>query len=209
VESFIDELAERAGMDPVEYRLALIDELQVDAPEWFRPEPEFAPDPERLKGVLRLAADRGNWGAAVPEGHGVGIACGVDHLTYSAGLVEVSVRDGDVRIERVVIAADCGPVLNPDMGRAQLEGGAIQGLSAALGERLTVRDGAIVQGNFDDYQVLRMRDAPATIETYFAETDNHPTGLGEPAVPPAAPALASAIYRATGERPRTLPVRGA
>ncbi|MGD2069748.1 MAG: molybdopterin-dependent oxidoreductase, partial [Gemmatimonadota bacterium] len=138
---------------------------------------------------------------------GVGIACGIDHLTYGAELVEVSVRDGRIAVERVVVAADCGPVLNPDMGRAQLEGGALQGLSAALGERLTVRDGAIVQGNFDDYQLLRMRDAPATIETHFVETDTRPTGLGEPAVPPAAPALACAIYAATGARPRTLPIR--
>lgn len=206
VESFIDELAERAGMDPVEYRLALIDELPVERPSF----PERFPFvPERLRGVLRTVAERGNWGASVPEGHGVGVACGIDHLTYGAMLVEVSARDGDVRLERVVVAADCGPVINPDMGRAQLEGGSLQGLSAALGERLTVRNGAIVQGNFDDYQLLRMRHTPATIETHFVETDAHPTGLGEPAVPPAAPALANAIYAATGERPRTLPIRGA
>ncbi len=206
VESFIDELAERAGMDPVEYRLALIDELEVERPSF----PEAFPfEPERLKGVLRLAADRGDWGAEVPEGHGVGIACGIDHLTYGAALVEVSAAGGDVRIERAVVTADCGPVLNPDMGRAQLEGGLIQGLSAALGEKLTVENGAIVQGNFDDYQLLRMRDAPATIEAYLVETDAHPTGLGEPAVPPAAPALANAVYAATGERVRRLPIRGA
>lgn len=207
VESFIDELAERAGMDAVEYRLALIDQIPVDNPGWFTSDPQFAPAPERLKGVLRLAAERGGWGEPVPEGHGVGIACGIDHLTYSAGLVEVSVENGNVKIERVVVAADCGPVINPDMGRAQLEGGAIQGLSAALGEELTVRNGAVVQGNFDTYQLLRMRDAPAAIETHFADTDAPPTGLGEPAVPPMAPALANAVYRATGERPRRLPIR--
>lgn len=206
VESFIDELAERAGVDPVEFRLALIDELEVERPSF----PDAFPfTPERLRGVLRMAAERGDWGADVPEGHGVGIACGVDHLTYGAALVEVSATGDDVRIERAVVAADCGPVLNPDMGRAQLEGGLVQGLSAALGERLTVENGAIVQGNFDDYQVLRMRDAPATIETHFVETDAHPTGLGEPAVPPAAPALANAVYAATGERIRTLPILGA
>ena len=111
--------------------------------------------------------------------------------------------------ERVILAADCGPVLNPDMGRAQLEGGAIQGLSAALGEAVTVRDGVVVQGNFDDYRILRMGESPARVETYFVKSDEAPTGLGEPGVPPMAPALASAVYRATGRRPRTLPVLGA
>ncbi len=205
VESFIDELAERAGIDPLEYRLALIDELPVDRPGF--PD-EFPFQPERLKGVLRLAAEKAGWGRRLREGHAMGIACGIDHLTYAADVVEVSVRGDEVRIEKVVVAADCGPVLNPDLGRAQLQGGALQGISAALGEKLTVRDGAIVEGNFDEYPLLRMRDAPRVVEAYFMETDTHPTGLGEPAVPPAAPALANAIYAATGVRHRTLPIRG-
>jgi isoquinoline 1-oxidoreductase beta subunit len=205
VEVFIDELAERAGIDPLEYRLALIDAPTVDRPAW----PDSAPtelDPERLKGVLRLAAEKAGWSRSLPEGHGLGIACGIDHLSYSAEVIEVSVRNGELRIERVVCAADCGPVLNPNGGRAQIEGAIIQGLSAALREKATVRGGAIEQGNFDGYPILRMREAPKAIEVYFAETDSHPTGLGEPGVPPAAPALANAIYRATGVRHRTLPI---
>ena len=203
VESFVDELAERAGIDPVEYRLALIDAPQVDRPS--SPE-DFPADPERLKGVLRLAAEKADWGKRLPDGHGMGVACGIDHLSYAAEVIEVSVRDGQPRIERVVIAADCGPVVNPDIGRAQLEGGVIQGLSAALKERLTVSRGAIEEGNFGDYPILRLSEAPKVVEIYFVETDAHPTGLGEPAVPPAAPALANALYRATGRRFRTLPI---
>jgi len=203
VEVFIDELAERAGIDPVEYRLALIDQLMVDRPEW--PD-KFPPEPERLKGVLRLAAEKADWGKPLPEGHAVGVACGIDHLSYAAEVIEVSLQSGELQIERVIVAADCGPVLNPNGARAQLEGGVTQGLSAALGERLTVRDGAIEQGNFDRYPILRMRAAPKKIEVHFASTDAHPTGLGEPSVPPAAPALANAIYRVTGHRHRTLPI---
>lgn len=203
VEVFLDELAERAGIDPVEYRLNLIGPLEVERPSF--PE-DFPADPERLKGVVRLAAEKAGWGRRLPEGHGMGIACGIDHLSYAAEVVEVSARNGELAIERVVCAADCGPVLNPDGGRAQIEGGIHQGLSAALGERLTVKDGAIEQGNFDAYSVLRMRRAPRTIEVHFAETDAHPTGLGETGVPSVAPALANAIYAATGRRYRTLPI---
>lgn len=203
VEVFLDELAERAGIDPVEYRLALIDELEVDRPS--APE-EFPFEPERLKGVVRLVADRAGWGERLPEGRFRGVACGIDHLSYSAEVLELSVEDGRPRIHRVVAAVDCGPVINPDIGRAQVEGGIVQGLSAALGEQLTVRDGAIREGNFDDYRLLRLRDAPVEIEVHFAETDAHPTGLGEPGVPPAAPALANALYRATGRRYRSLPI---
>lgn len=203
VEVFLDELAERAGIDPVEYRLNLIGPLEVERPSF--PE-DFPADAERLKGVVRLAAERAGWGRRLPEGHGMGVACGIDHLSYAAEVVEVSVRDGELRIERVVCAADCGPVLNPDAGRAQIEGGIHQGLSAALGERLTVKDGVIEQGNFDAYSVLRMRRAPRSIEVHFAETDAHPTGLGETGVPSVAPALANAIYAATGTRYRVLPI---
>jgi isoquinoline 1-oxidoreductase beta subunit len=106
----------------------------------------------------------------------------------------------------VVGAADCGPVVNPNGARAQIEGGVHLGLSAALGERLTVKDGAIEQGNFDGYPVLRITEAPRSIEVHFAETDAHPTGLGETGVPPAAPALVNAIYAATGVRHRSLPI---
>jgi isoquinoline 1-oxidoreductase beta subunit len=204
VESFIDELAERARKDPLEYRLALIDKYPVDKPA---DDKEFPFDPERLKGVLRLAAEKAGWGKAVAAGHGVGIACAIDHLSYCAEVVEASVENGQIKVHRVVAAADCGPVLNPNGARAQLEGGVVQALSAALHERITIDAGAVVQGNFDTYRLLRINEAPVTIEAYFVHRpDVHPTGLGEPSVPPLAPALANALYRATGKRYRSLPL---
>src|SRR5262249_26337181 len=107
----------------------------------------------------------------------------------------------------VVVAADCGRVFNPSGARAQLEGGVVMAMSAALGEAITIDHGAVVEGNFDRYHVLRMPDAPAKIETYFVENDEVPiTGLGEPSVPPLAPALANAIARATGKRVRKMPI---
>lgn len=203
VESFIDELAEKAGKDPYEYRMFIIDELQVDRPE---PNKEFPWSPERLRGVLELAAKKAGWGKKLPAGHGMGIACAIDHLSYAAEVIEVSVIDGKLRVHKVVCAADCGPVINPSGARAQLEGGVIQGLSAALKEKITINGGRVEQGNFDTYPILRINEAPVDIETHFANTDAHPTGLGEPSVPPVAPALASAIYQATGKRPRSLPI---
>jgi isoquinoline 1-oxidoreductase beta subunit len=204
VESFIDELAQAAGTDPLEYRLALIDAVPVEKPGIGSRRFPFSPD--RLKGVLRLAAEKAGWGSAPPAGRFRGIACGYDHLSYAAEVVEVSVRNNAVKIERVVCAADCGPVINPSGARAQLEGGIIQALSAATRERITIARGGVEQGNFDGYQLLRINEAPPIIETWFVETDTPPTGLGEPAVPPLAPALANAIARATGRRLRSLPL---
>ena len=203
VESFIDELAAIAGKDPVEYRLALIDQIPG-----VKPDPasaDFAFVPERLKGVLRTAAEKAGWGKPLPAGHAMGIACGRDHRSYAAEVVEVARVDGGVRIVKVVCAADCGPVMNPTGARAQLEGGIIMALSAATKEAITIAGGAVEQTGFDRYPLLRMNEAPPVIETHFVETDMHPTGLGEPSVPPLAPALANAITKLTGKRPRSMP----
>ena len=203
VESMIDELAEAAAKDPYEYRLGLIDKV------WWQQPPdskEFPFNPERLKGVLKTAAEKAGWGKQLPAGHGMGISCGFDHLGYAAEVFEVSVINDRLRVHRVVVAADAGPVLNPIGARAQLEGGVIQGLSAAIKERITIVGGAVKERNFDGYSLLRINEAPTVIETYFVETDTHPTGFGEPAVPPVAAGLANAIYRATGKRVRTLPL---
>ena len=200
VESFLDELAAATGKDPVEYRLALIDQIP-GAPG----ESSFPFEPGRLKGVLQLAAEKAGWGKPLPAGHAMGVAVARDHLIYAAEVVEVSVENGKLRIHKVVCAADCGPVLNPTGARAQVEGGIILGLSAALHERITIAGGAVEQRNFNDYRVLRINEAPLLIETHFVDTDGHPLGLGEPAVPPLAPALANAIARASGQRPRRLP----
>jgi isoquinoline 1-oxidoreductase beta subunit len=203
VESMIDELAVLAGKDPVAYRSALIDRLPTNSPP---DDKQFPFEPARLKGVLELAAAKAGWGRAMPAGHGLGVACGYDHLSYAAHVIEVSVEAGRARIHRVVCAADGGPVMNPNGARAQLEGGIVQALSTALRERITVTGGAVNQRNFDGYPILRLNEAPAVIEVYFVETDTHPTGFGEPAVPPTAPALANAIFAATGKRLRSLPL---
>ncbi|HKW48292.1 MAG TPA: molybdopterin cofactor-binding domain-containing protein [Gemmatimonadaceae bacterium] len=206
IESFIDELAEKARKDPYDYRLALIDKWVVDKPRDSR---EYPFEPERFKAVLTLAAEKAGWGQPLPPGHALGIAQNVpDHLTYAAEVVEASVENGKVRVHRVVVAVDCGRVYNPDGARAQLEGGVVQALSAALGEEVTIEGGAVVQGNFDRYRLLRIGGEPAQIECHWVTNDAYPvTGLGEPSVPPLFPALANAIARATGKRPRTLPIR--
>ncbi|MBM4188144.1 MAG: xanthine dehydrogenase family protein molybdopterin-binding subunit [Gemmatimonadetes bacterium] len=202
-ESMIDELAVAAGKDPVAFRMALIDGYTLPQP----PDSDrFAFDPARLKGVLEAAAAKAGWGRTLPPGHGMGVACSFDHLGYAAEVFEVSVRADRLRIHRVVCAADSGPIVNPTGARAQIEGGIIQGLSAALKERITIAGGAVTQGNFDSYSLLRINEAPTVIEAYFVETDTVPTGLGEPSVPPVAPALANAIFNATGKRLRTLPL---
>ncbi len=206
IESFIDELAEKAGKDPYEYRMALMDRWVVDQP---RDSKEYPFNPERFKAVLKLAAEKAGWGQPLPAGHALGIAQNVpDHLTYAAEVVEASVTNGKVNVHRVVVAVDCGRVFNPDGARAQLEGGVVQALSAALGEEITIDGGAVVQGNFNTYRLLRIGGEPARIECHWITNDDYPiTGLGEPPVPPLFPALANAIARATGKRPRVLPFR--
>jgi CO/xanthine dehydrogenase Mo-binding subunit len=142
----------------------------------------------------------------MPAGRAMGIACGFDHLSYSAIVVEVSTRGDRVRIERIVCAGDCGPVVNPNGATAQLQGGLMQALSVALRERITIAGGGVEQENFDSYPILRINEVPPQVEVYLANTDAAPTGIGETAVPPLAPALANAIARATGRRLRSLPL---
>jgi isoquinoline 1-oxidoreductase beta subunit len=206
LESFLDELALKAGKDPYEYRLALIDNWVVEQP---RDNKDFPFNPQRFRDVLTLAAEKAGWGKSLPAGHGLGIAQNVpDHLTYAAAVVEASVTGSRLRVHRVVVAVDCGRVYNPDGARAQLEGGVVQALSAALGEQVTIERGGVVEGNFDTYRLLRMGGEPMQVECHWITNDAYPvTGLGEPSVPPFFPALANAIARATGQRLRTLPFR--
>jgi isoquinoline 1-oxidoreductase beta subunit len=206
LESFVDELAEAAGADPLAYRLALIDHPPPGRRPPSSPETTFVP--ERMRACLALAAEKAGWGRALPAGHGMGLACGgFDHMSYAAVVIEASVHDGRVVVHRAVCAADCGTVIHPDGARAQVEGAITQGLSAALCERMTFEAGRAVETNFDRYRLLRMHEAPAAIEAHFVDRSDVPlTGLGEPALPPVAPALANALYRATGHRFRQLPL---
>jgi isoquinoline 1-oxidoreductase beta subunit len=189
VESFLDELAHAAGKDPSDFRRALL-----------------ANQPRHL-GVLELATSKAKWGAPLPSGRARGVAVHFSFNTYVAQVAEVSVGDdGAVRVDRVVCAVDCGRVVNPDTVVAQMESGIIFGLTAALKGEITLERGRVQQRNFHDYQMLRMNEAPE-IEVHIVPSTAHPTGVGEPGVPPIAPAVANAIFAATGKRIRRLPIR--
>ncbi|HVO21820.1 MAG TPA: molybdopterin cofactor-binding domain-containing protein, partial [Anaeromyxobacter sp.] len=187
-ECFVDELAAAAGRDPLELRLELL-----------------AHDP-RMAAVVRLAAQRSGWGAPLPAGRGRGMACHLDVGTRVAEVAEVSVADGVVRVLRVVAAVDCGLCVNPDIAAGQIEGGIVFGLSAALKGEITVERGRVRERSFDDYPLLRLDEAPS-VEVHFVESAAPPAGLGEPGVPPIAPAVANAVFAATGVRARRLPLR--
>jgi len=188
VESFIDELAAAARTDPIEYRRALL-----KAP--------------RARAVLDLAAERSGWGGKLPRGRGRGVSLQFAFGSYLAEVAEVSIgAAGAPRVERVVCAMDCGQVVNPDGVRAQLEGGVTFGLSAALGNEITIADGRVEQSNFDDFPTLRIAEAPR-VETYLVPSGAAPGGVGETGTACVAAALCNAIYAATGKRVRTLPVR--
>jgi isoquinoline 1-oxidoreductase beta subunit len=187
VEAFIDEVAETAGKDPVAFRLALLK------------------DHPRHAGVLQLAAEKAGWGTPAAAGRFRGIAVAEAFSTYVAQVAEVSVAEGGrIKVERVVCAVDCGIAINPDQIRAQMEGGIGFGLGAILKSQLTLTSGAVDQGNFDSYDVLRINEMPQ-VEVYIVPSQESPTGVGEPGVAPIGPALANAVYAATKKRIRVLP----
>ena len=187
VETFIDELAEAAGADPLAFRL----EMLKDAP--------------RHAGVLRLAAEKAGWGTPAPKGHARGVALAESFHTYVAQVVEASVAEGSVKVHKVVCAVECGIAINPDNVRAQMEGGIGFGLGAILAEELTLTGGEVDQANYDRYTPLRI-DAMPEVEVHIVPSTERPTGVGEPGVPPIGPAVANAIYAATGKRVRQLPI---
>ncbi len=195
VESFLDELAEAAAADPLEFRLRLLD------------------GKPRHQKVLRAVAAATGWGdetagAAVAPGFARGLALAEGFGSVVATVVTAGVVDGQVRIAGVTSAIDCGPVVAPDGVRAQVEGANVMGLSAALHEAVTFEDGEARERNFDSYRLARMADLPSTIEVVLVESEAALGGVGEAGVPPAAPALANALARATGKRARTLPLAG-
>jgi isoquinoline 1-oxidoreductase subunit beta len=188
VESFVDELAHLAGKDPYEFRLAMLDK---------------AP---RHAGVLKMAAEKAGWGKPLPKGVGRGIAVHEAFSSYVAQVAEVSVENGQPRVHRIVSVIDCGRTVNPNIIEAQLQGGAIFAASAALYQELTFDKGMLQQTNFHTLGMVRMNDSPK-VETYIVESTEKPTGVGEPGVPCTAPAIANAIFNATGKRVRRLPIR--
>jgi isoquinoline 1-oxidoreductase subunit beta len=216
IHSFADELAHAAGKDSVEYLLQLLgpdrvipkEELAKDYTNYGGDLAEYPLDTARFRRVVTLAAEKAGWGKQKNgNGLGMGIAVHRSFLTYVATVVQVKLNDaGKVEIQRVDMALDAGTVVNPEMARQQFEGAAVFGTSLALYGELTATNGVIDQSNFNDYPVTRINEAPRQTNVYIVESEAPPAGIGEPGVPPFAPALCNAIFAATGRRIRELPL---
>jgi isoquinoline 1-oxidoreductase subunit beta len=188
MESIIDELAHATKQDPLEYRRGLL-----------------AKHPRHL-GVLNLAAEKAGWGSPLPEGRARGIAVHASFNSFVAQVAEVSVDRGKIAVERVVCAIDCGVAVNPQTIEAQMESAIAFGLSAALVSQLTFKAGKVQQSNYHDYKVLRLSAMPK-VEVHIVPSSEKPSGVGEPATPPVAPAVANAVFALTGQRLRELPLQ--
>jgi isoquinoline 1-oxidoreductase beta subunit len=212
--SFVDELAHAAGEEPKAFLLNMIgdDRIEDFAADGFKygnygePAEQYPAETSRLKNVIELAAEKSGWGAELPEGTGMGIAAWRSFLSYIAVVVKVTTDGNKVKIEDVHMAVDAGKILNPDRVKSQMEGSAIFGASLAFYGEITAKDGIIEQGNFDDYQMSRINQIP-DIHTHIVQSDALPTGVGEPGLPPFAPALCNAIFAANGKRHRRLPMK--
>src|SRR2546428_3932016 len=201
----MDDLAEAAGADRLEFRMRPIGE-NGKIQNFTNTKDNKPLDPAQLKGVLRLAAEKAGWGQPLPKGISRGIAGYYSFESYTAAVAEVSVKNGAVKVHRIVYAVDCGRPINPEGVRAQVESAAIYGLSAALHDAITISGGRVEQSNFNDYQMPRMNETPKT-EVHVVMSKEEPTGIGEPGLPVVAPAMCNAIFAATGKRLRRLPIR--
>jgi isoquinoline 1-oxidoreductase beta subunit len=217
-QSFVAEIAAALNKDPKDFLLELIGpprivdpRKQVTTPWWNYGEPDkgFEIDTGRLRKVAELAAERAGWGRQLPKGRGLGIAAHRSFVSYIATVVEVEVdAKGNITVPRVDTAVDCGFCVNPERVRSQIEGAAVMGLTLAKYGEISFKNGRVEQGNFNDFPLVRIDDAPTETRVHIVENtlDVHPSGVGEPGVPPFAPALCNAIFAATGKRLRKLPI---
>ena len=187
-ECFMDELAEKAGKDPVQFRLELLPKSSRDA------------------GVIKMVAEKSGWDQFKNGPNYQGISCHKSFGTWVAQVARVSVENKKVKVHEVFCAVDCGIVINPAIVKAQISSAIIYGLSATLKSKITIKNGRVSQNNFDDFEVIRMNEAPK-IHVYMVDNDKSPKGVGEPGLPPIAPAVVNAVYTATGKRIRTLPIQ--
>jgi len=199
VQSFIHELATVANRDHVEFLLEIIGEPNWNGKAWSL-------NTSRAADVVKLAAEKSGWGRDLPKGYGLGLAFHFSHAGHIAEVAEVSVDDNRrIRLHKMTVAVDIGPIINMSGATSQVEGSVIDGYSTMLGQKITMENGRVEQSNFHDYPVLHIKDAP-DIDVHFLQSDNPPTGIGEPALPPVAPAIANAIYAASGIRVRAMPL---
>jgi isoquinoline 1-oxidoreductase beta subunit len=202
-ESFMDEVAIAAGADPIQFRIDLMSQPIVGETN------AGALNPDRMKGVLELVREKSGWAnrSKLPKGTAMGVACYYSHRGHFAEVIQATVsKAGVVKVDKVWVAGDIGSeIINPVNAEAQAQGSVIDGLSEAFGQEITIDKGRAVQSNFNNFPLLRMKDAPP-IEVHWLKTNNAPSGLGEPALPPVPPALCNAIFAATGKRIRALPI---
>jgi isoquinoline 1-oxidoreductase beta subunit len=193
-QSFLDEVAELAGKDPIDFRLELL-KRAAEKPVGKNNEYE----PERYAGVLKLVQEKSNW-KNIKSTEKVGVSAYFCHDSYAANVIEIKMKDGMPVIEKVHCAIDCGIIINPTGAQNMVEGGVVDGIGTALFGKMTLDKGVPEHKNFDTYRMIRMNEAPKAIAVYFVKNEIDPSGMGEPAYPPVFGALANALYRATGKR---------